>query len=130
MFDLQFKNWTTPKAANQTLASFYDNKQKLLSKKSYDFIWKLMKNTQTGPKRLKGQLPKNTVVAQKTGTSGANKEGLTAAANDIGIVFLPNGTHFFISIFVSNSTENADTNEKIIADISKTTWDYFVAKSR
>ena len=124
-WDLQFKNWTTPKAANEVLQSFYNNKNKLLSKKSHTFIWEVMKATETGKKRLKGQLPENTIVAHKTGTSGTNKEGLTSAVNDIGVVFLPNGHHYFISIFVTNSTENADTNEKIIADISKATWDYF-----
>lgn len=129
-WDLQFQNWTTPKAANEVLATFYYNKTKLLSKKSYDFIWKLMKETQTGEGRLKGGLPKTTIVAHKTGSSGANKEGLTAAVNDIGIVFLPNGQHFFISVFVTNSKEDADTNEKIIADISKATWDYFMAKTK
>ena len=129
-WDLQFQNWTTPKAANEVLAAFYYNKKKLLSQKSYDFIWKTMRDTETGKARIKGQLPKGTIVAHKTGSSGANKEGLTAAVNDIGIVFLPNGRHFFISVFVTNSKENADTNEKIIADIAKATWDYFNAKSK
>jgi len=129
-WDLQFQNWTTPKAANEVLAAFYYNKKKLLSQKSYDFIWKTMRDTETGKARIKGQLPKGTIVAHKTGSSGANKEGLTAAVNDIGIVFLPNGRHFFISVFVTNSKENADTNEKIIADIAKVTWDYFNAKSK
>ena len=127
---LQFLNWTTPKAANKILASFYYNKEKLLSEKSYNFIWKVMKETETGEKRLKGQLPDNIIVAHKTGSSGTNKEGLTAAVNDIGIVFLPNGEHFFISVFVTNSKENAETNEKIIADISKVAWDYFTAKTK
>ncbi len=125
-WDLQFQNWTTPKAATELLASFYYNKKKLLSKKSYDFIWSVMSGTKTGMDRLKGQLPTNTVVAHKTGSSGANKEGLTAAVNDIGIVFLPNGKHFFISVFVTDSREDAATNEKIIADIAKATWDYFM----
>ena len=89
-----------------------------------------MKGTETGKARLKGLLPKNTIVAHKTGTSGANKEGLTAAVNDIGIVFLPNGQHYFISVFVTKSTENAETNEKIIADISKATWNYFITKPK
>jgi beta-lactamase class A/beta-lactamase class A VEB len=129
-WDLQFQNWTTPKAANEVLAKFYYNKTKLLSQKSYDFIWKVMKETETGKDRLKGQLLKNTIVAHKTGSSGANKDGLTAAVNDIGIVFLPNGQHFFISVFVTNSNENADTNEKIIADIAKATWDYFKTKTK
>ena len=127
-WDLQFQNWTTPRAANQVLASFYYNKKKYLSKKSYDFLWKLMKETKTGKDRLKGQLPKETIVAHKTGSSGTNKEGLTAAVNDIGIIFLPNGQPFFISVLVTNSKEDAATNEKIIADIAKATWDYFITK--
>ena len=127
-WDLQFENWTTPKAANEVLSQFYYNKTKLLSKKSYDFIWKTMKGTKTGKARLKGQLPKNAIVAHKTGTSGANKEGLTEAVNDIGVVFLPNGQHYFISVFVTKSTENNETNEKIISYISKVTWDYFIKK--
>lgn len=85
-----------------------------------------MRESQTGLKRLKGQLPQGTVVAHKTGSSGTNKAGLTAAVNDIGIVFLPNGKPFFISVLVTDSNENAETNEKIIADIAKVMWDHFV----
>jgi beta-lactamase class A len=129
-WDLQFQNWTTPKAASEVLAKFYYNKTKLLSRESYDLIWKIMKETETGKSRLKGQLPENTIVAHKTGSSGTNKEGLTAAVNDIGIVFLPDGNYFFISVFVTNSKEDAGTNEKIIADIAKATWDYFTNKTK
>lgn len=128
-WDRQFQNWTTPKAANEALAIFYNNKAKLLSKKKYDFIWQTMKETGTGKARLKGQLPEQTVVAHKTGSSGTNKEGLTAAVNDIGIVFLPNGQYFFISVFVTESKEDAAGNERIIADIAKAAWDYFAAKT-
>lgn len=124
-WDLQYQNWTTPKAATEVLAAFYYNTKKLLSAKSHDFIWKLMKQTKTGADRLKGQLPKGTAIAHKTGSSGTNKAGLTAAVNDIGIVFLPNGQHFFLSVFVTNSSENANMNEKMIADIAKATWDHF-----
>jgi beta-lactamase class A len=124
-WDLQFQNWTTPKAANDVLMVFYDNKKKLLSKASYDFVWNTMRATETGKKRLKGLLPAQTVVAHKTGSSGTNSAGLTAAVNDIGVVILPNGKPFFISVFVGNSTENEATNEKIIADIAKAAWEYF-----
>ena len=129
-WNLQFQNWTTPKAANETLSIFYHNKKKLLSQKSYDFIWKIMRETETGVNRLKGRLPKGITVAHKTGSSGANKDGLTAAVNDIGIIFMPNGEYFFISVFVTDSKENTDTNEKIIADIAKETWDYFTRKTK
>lgn len=126
-----FQNWTTPKAASQTLKLFYDNKNNLLSKSSYDFFWKTNKETTTGNNRIKGQLPEGTVVAHKTGSSGTNKEtGITAAVNNIGIVFLPNGEHFIISVFVSESKENFDTNEKIIADIAKATYDFYTATEK
>ncbi len=129
-WDLQFQNWTTPKAANKVLETFY-YKKKLLSQKSYDFIWKIMKETETGKNRLKGKLPTGTVVAHKTGWSGTNKTtGITAAVNDIGIVFLPDNQFFFISVFITNSKEDITTNEEIIADITKVTWDYFIAKTK
>jgi beta-lactamase class A len=129
-WNLQFQNWTTPKAASEILSSFYYNRKKLLSKKSHNFLLKVMKETETGQYRLRGGLPRETIVAHKTGSSGTNKEGLTAAVNDIGIVFLPNGLHFFISVFVTESKENADTNEKIIADITRETWNYFTTKTK
>ena len=130
-WDLQFQNWTTPNAANQVLESFYSNSQKLLSQKSHDFIWKIMRETATGLDQLKGKLPEGTVVAHKTGWSGRNKTtGITAAVNDVGIVFLPTGQHFFISVFITNSKEDKTTNAKIIADIAKAAWDYFMITTK
>ncbi len=127
-WDLQFQNWTTPRAATEVLAAFFNPGQSYLSKTNYDFIWKVMTQTETGPKRLKGHLPPGTRVAHKTGWSGTNKAGITAATNDIGVVFLPDGRHFFISVFVSNAAEDNTANEKIIADVAKVVWDHFMGK--
>ena len=128
-WELQFLNWTTPKEANKILATFYENKNDLLSKENYDFIWNIMKGTKTGKNRLRGQLPEETIVAHKTGWSGKHKEtGITAAVNNIGIVFLPNGEYFIISVFVTESEEDFDTNEKVISVISKAAWDYFTSE--
>lgn len=128
--ELMFQNWITPKAANETLARFYSNSEKLLSEKSHGFIWSVMKETETGANRLKGQLPEGTVVAHKTGSSGTSNEGITEAVNDIGIVFLSDGKHFFISVFVTDSREDDSANEKIIAEIAKAAWDHFSALPR
>jgi beta-lactamase class A len=125
-WNVQFTNWTTALSATQLLTLFFN--RKILSQSSYSFLWKIMTETSTGPKRIKGQLPPGTLVAHKTGTSATNEKGITAAVNDIGIVTLPNGTHFAISVFVSNSTENEEANEKMIADITKLAWDYFVSR--
>jgi len=128
-WERQFENWTTPKAANEALRYFFQNSQQALRQRSYDFLWETMKETSTGLKRLKGDLPAGTIVAHKTGWSGTHKEtGITAAVNDIGIVFLPNGKPYFVSVFISDSRESTESNEKIIAEVSKALWDFCISK--
>lgn len=128
-WESQFRNWATPREINKILQTFYVNEKNLLSLEQYDFLWSTMISTNTGLNQLKGQLPKHTVVAHKTGSSGTHKKtGITAALNDVGVILLPNGEYFVISVFVTNSKENQETNEKIIADIAKQAWDYFVNK--
>ena len=122
-WNVQFTNWTTPFAAVEALKTAFE--KKILSPKSHKFLWKAMTETSTGKNKIKGQLPLGTVVGHKTGYSGANAQGLTAVTNDIGIVTLPNGNHFAVSVFVSMSTEQEAVNDRILADITKAVWDYF-----
>lgn len=121
-----FDNWSTAKALSKTLQVFYENKNKELSKTSYDFFWNTMKSTTTGQMRLRGQLPEDLIIAHKTGTSGDNEKGLSGATNDVGIVFLPNGKYYIISVLVTDSYEPMEVNEKMIADISKAVYDHFL----
>lgn len=122
-WNIQYKNYSTASSATDALKKFYDGK--LLSKKSTDYLMKVLWSTSTGKNKLIAQLPENTPVARKTGASGKNNEGLTGAENEIGIVTLPDGKHYAIAVFVSNSTETDEVNCKMIADISKSVWDYF-----
>ena len=122
-WNAQYENYTTMNSAVDVLKKFYDGK--LLSKKSTDYLMKVMLSTSTGTNKLIEQLPKDTPVARKTGSSGKNNAGLTGAENEIAIVTLPNGKHYAIAVFVSNSTETAEVNCRMISDISKTVWDYF-----
>ncbi len=125
-WNIQYKNWTTPSAATKLLESFY--KKNILSKKNYDFLWKTMVETTTGPNKIKGKLPKEAIIAHKTGYSGANKDGLVGATNDVGIVILPNGKKFAIALFVSDSMENEKTNDGIMAEVAKVVWDYYLGE--
>lgn len=125
-WSLQYKNYSTPFAAVQLLQKFH--KQHILSKSSQDFLYKIMVETTTGTTKIKALLPKNTIVAHKTGFSGKNKDGLTGGTNDIGIITLPNGKQFAISIFVSNSLETEVANDKMIAEIALVVWDYYLGK--
>lgn len=125
-WDRQYENWTTASAAVQTLLLTFHNKT-LLSAKNTDYLWNVMAGTTTGTNKLKALLPAGTVVAHKTGWSGA-KNGLTAASNDIGIIELPNKQRIAIAVLVGESRENEDTNCRIIAEISKAVWDYYTMR--
>lgn len=122
-WNAQYENYSTTGSIVQVLKKFYDGK--LLSGKSTEYLMKVMLGTKTGTNKLIEQLPKNTPVAHKTGSSGKNKDGLTGAENDMGIVTLPGGKHYAIAVFVSNSTETDAVNCKVISDVSKTVWEYF-----
>ncbi|MGV8915448.1 MAG: class A beta-lactamase, subclass A2 [Kaistella sp.] len=126
-FEFMYWNTTTTNSANRLLKDFFDGK--IVSKKSTDFLLKTMYETNTGTTKIIAQLPAGTPVAHKTGSSGKDKTGLTVAENDIGIITLPNGKHYAISAFVSDSMESEETNTKMIADISKLVFDYFSKNS-
>ncbi|MNJ87691.1 Extended-spectrum beta-lactamase PER-1 precursor [compost metagenome] len=118
---VQFTNWTTPKAANALLLKFWNGT--VLKKNTTAFLKKTMEETVSGPNKIKGLLPAGTIVAHKTGYSGVNKEGITVATNDIGVITLPNGNGMLISVFVSMSKGNEKENDLIIAELARAAWD-------
>ena len=117
-----YSNYTTANASSRLLQKFYNGE--IISESSRDFLFRIMYETSTGADRLISLLPPDVIVAHKTGTSGI-VSGIQAATNDVGIIILPDDEYYTISVFVINSKENTSTNEKIIADISKTVWDYY-----
>ncbi|RKR10337.1 beta-lactamase class A [Flavobacterium sp. 90] len=129
----QMKNWknlyintTTPLAATELLENFY--KGEILKEETTKYLYQIMVETSRGLTWLKAGLPENTELAHRTGISGTNDANLRVAMNDIGIVKLPNGKHFIISVFLKNITESKENTEKIISDIARATWDYFIKK--
>jgi beta-lactamase class A len=125
-WDVQFTNWCTPSAMLRLLEVFYSGKK--LSPTSHAFLMKVLVETTTAPNRLRGMLPKETVVAHKTGTSGANDRGIAAATNDVGIITLPNGKHLAIVAFVSNSNQRTEDRDLVIARLTKSAFDYYSTK--
>ncbi len=120
-WETQYRNWASPAGAVALLRALHERRGGL-SEQSQALMLNFMTESPTGLKRLKGLLPKDAVVAHKTGTSG-NKGGITAATNDIGIITMPNGRHLAIAVFVSDSPANDATREEVIAKIAKTVWD-------
>jgi len=122
-WEVQYTNWCKPVEVVHLLDIFYQGNA--LSKPSNDFLYKVMTETSTGPNRIKGLLPKDAVVAHKTGTSPTNDAGLSPATNDVGIITLPNGKHLAVAILVCNSTADEATREGVIAKIAKAAWDVY-----
>ncbi|WCT14642.1 class A beta-lactamase, subclass A2 [Mucilaginibacter jinjuensis] len=120
-WDVQFTNWVQPSEIIHLLKVSF--KSDFLSPASHAYLWKILQETSTGPKQIKGLLPAGTIVYHKTGRSGTNEQGISAATNDIGIITLPNGNHLAIAIFVCNSPADMATRESVIAHIAKAAYD-------
>jgi beta-lactamase class A len=121
-WDNQFLNCTTPAASSDLLKRFYN--QELLSRPSTNFLFEIMTKATSHKKRLAALLPEETVVAHKSGSSGVSKEGIRAAVNDIGIIFLPDGNPFYISVFITDTSESLDNCQTIIAEIGLRCWKF------
>lgn len=124
---VQYRNWAEPAAMVRLLKLFQQGKG--LSPASRTLLMQWMTVTETGLKRLKGNLPPGTVVVHKTGTAGTSN-GITAATNDVGLITLPDGRHLAIAVFVSDAPSSQDARERAIADCARLAWDHFTRPSR
>ncbi len=117
---VQYRNWATPDAMAGLLRVLQSGGG--LSASSRHLLLGLMIASRTGPDRIKGRLPPGTVVAHKTGSSGA-VNGVTRATNDAGLVTLPDGKHLAVVVFVSDTQAGETTQEAVIARIARVAWD-------
>ncbi len=123
--DSQFGNWCEPVAMARLLDLFFQGQTHAVA--SRDFLMRLMLETATGPKRIKGLLPPGTPVAHKTGSSFTDEKGVTAATNDVGIVTLAGGNHVAMVIFLADSSTLLEARENAIARVARAGYDYFSA---
>lgn len=116
-WETHFRNVATPASVVEALKKFY--MREFLSGHMHDFLWAQLAYSPTGKKRLRGGVPEDAIVAHKTGTSGRNTEGLSAATNDAGVIILPDGRVYVAAVFIADSYESDEVNEKVIADIAR-----------
>ena len=120
----QYRSWSTPAGALSLLRVVHEGR--VLSDTSQALLMGFLTETTTGLKRLRGELPAGTVVAHKTGSSGA-RDGVAAATNDIGIVTLPNGQHLAVAVFLTDSRADEASREHVIARVARAAWETWVA---
>jgi beta-lactamase class A len=87
---------------------------------SSDAILETMKRCATGAQRIKGLLPRDTVVAHKTGSMGG-------VFDDVGIIYLPDNTgHVAIAVLTKSARAPSADAEQAIAEIARYAFDYFL----
>jgi beta-lactamase class A len=117
-FDKDARDTATPDAMVDLLARI--QRKSLHKPETAELLLDIMRRCQTGEARLKGILPEATVIAHKTGTIGGT-------TNDVGIVTLPQGAgQVAIAVFVKSSTKPIPEREKVIAQISRAAYDFFL----
>ena len=117
-----FDNWSTPLSSAKLLDDFVAGR--IVKRKYYDFILHSMLNCTTGAHRLPTGLPAKVQIGHKTGTSGKDKNDMFMGVNDIGFIFMSENRRFSIAVYVKNSKEDLETNERIIADVSRKVYSF------
>jgi beta-lactamase class A len=115
----QYRNWFEPTGAVQLLRRISDHS--LLTSEHTDLLLGWM-TSDFRTKRLEGDLPAGTHVAHKSGTSDVDN-GVAHATNDIGLISLPDGRRIAIAVFVTDSTADEATRERVIAQIARAAYD-------
>lgn len=119
----QYRSWFEPAGAVQLLRIVSDPSPLTPEHTRLLLSW-MEGSVQLG--RLNGDLPKGTPFAHKAGTSGVDN-GLAHATNDIGLITLPDGRSIAIAVFITDSTADAATRERVMARIGRAAYDAAVA---
>ena len=111
------RDTATPEATARLMAEMWSGAG--LTQESRDLLIETMRESRSGPRRLRGLLPRGTPVAHKTGT-------MAAAVNDVGIITLPDDAgHLAIAVYVNTPHRTTYRRERTIAQVSRALYDYF-----
>jgi beta-lactamase class A len=86
----------------------------------------ILEATTTGDGRIKGLLPKATVVGHKTGTT-ATAGNLNGSTNDVGVIVLPSGALLAVAFYLKGSTRDLALRERTIARMSRAAFGWAMA---
>lgn len=117
-YDNDPRDTSSPTAMAELLTKIFTGHA--LSPASTKVLTGIMERCHTGDARIRARLPEGTVVADKTGTLGGS-------LNDVGVITLPEGKGQLVTaIFIKKSDLPFAAREKVIADLSRAIYDYFL----
>ena len=100
---------------------------KILQPSQLNLLIGFMQRATTGLRRLRGDLPVGTLVADKTGSGEKDAvTGVAKATNDVGLITLPSGRgHLAMAVLVSGSKLPDAAQEKLIAELARAGFDAY-----
>jgi len=107
----------TPTAMTDLVAAIRTGRA--LSPASTHAFITIMERCRTGKTRLPGMLPPGTTIAHKTGT-------INGTGNDTGVITLPDGRMFAITVFVMQDHRGRVMRDRIMAEAARAAYDYFL----
>ena len=111
------RDTATPRAMDDLLGAIRQGR--VLQPQTSALMLSIMERCKTGKARLRAMLPPGTRIAHKTGT-------LNGLGNDTGIVTLPDGRMFVISVFVMKDHRGHEMRDRIMAEAARAAYDYFL----
>jgi beta-lactamase class A len=97
----------------------------LLPRAETDLLMGLLLQTKTGPRRIKGRLPPETLVAHKTGTTAV-------VINDAGIITLPPGSkiagRIVLVVYIANGA-SIGAMERTAAQVGAAAFEFFTGRT-
>ena len=116
LFSQNPPNTATPRVIAELLTQI--QQYTILPKNSAELLISWMRFCKTGITRMRALLPRNILVTDKMGT-------LTGVTNNAGIIELPHHKgKLILVVFIKDSTKPRENDEKIIAQITRTLFDY------
>ncbi len=117
-FAADVRDTSTPGAMAALLEAVW--RGEALSTESTELLLDILKRVETGTRRIRGILPPDVDVGHKTGTIGGS-------TNDVGYIYLPEDAgHVIVVTFVKDSERIVPERERVIAQISRAVYDYFL----
>ncbi|WP_380876414.1 beta-lactamase [Sphingomonas sp. DBB INV C78] len=88
----------------------------LLSPASTSLLLGTMRDSRTGPQRLRGGLAPGWTLAHKTGT-GQDLGGMVAGYNDVGVITSPNGRSYAIAVMIGSTRQSIPVRQRLMNDV-------------
>lgn len=108
------RDTTSPEAMAKNLHQLLISGDQL-TRPSQDLLVRWMRNEHNGQNRIRAAVPDDWIVANKPGTS------LNGAANDIAVLWSPNGVPFIVTVFIDTQrgrTPEAVASVREVADLA------------